>query len=479
MSVHKRNFLATAIVKAMSVFGGVQVMNIVCSIVRNKIISLLVGSAGVGLVSIFNTATELLSSVTSLGIRNSATQALAANLSEDDREKTVSVVRRWAWIVGVLGFVVTLLLSPFLSYVAFDTYSKWWCFAVLSVAVLINALTVGELSVLQGTFRLSALAGGSIAGNLLGLAAVFPLIYFMGEAGILPMIFAYYLLTGIAVWWVGRRKESACVVRVNRSETIERGKGLLKLGFMLTLSMSIAYLFNYLFLMYLNYVGNKEIVGLFQAGSMLERRYADLVFAAMAVEYFPRLSSVAFSRHRLGLFVSQQIHVTLAVIIPAVALFIPLRDIAIRLLYTSEFLVVSDYVAIAAAGTVWRAVSWCMSFAILAKGDGKMYLVTESVSAVIGFVLYVAGYRVGGFEGIGVGYVVWYIIYTLIIGCVFSYRYGLRFNRNTYSIIALAVVITMTSLYFALRDSIIGVCVVAIIAVAVGCVLFTRVMRKK
>ena len=42
------------ILKYMGIFGGVQGLNILMSIVRNKVVAVLLGTAGMGLISLFN-----------------------------------------------------------------------------------------------------------------------------------------------------------------------------------------------------------------------------------------------------------------------------------------------------------------------------------------------------------------------------------------------------------------------------------------
>lgn len=57
--------------KAMGLFGGVQVMGILCSIIRTKLVALWIGPVGIGLFGLFNNALEMISTGTNLGIRSS------------------------------------------------------------------------------------------------------------------------------------------------------------------------------------------------------------------------------------------------------------------------------------------------------------------------------------------------------------------------------------------------------------------------
>ena len=137
----------------------------------------------------------------------------------------------------------------------------------------------------------------------------------------------------------------------------------------------------------------------------------------------------------------------------------------------------SEYIAIAATGTVFKAVSWCMSFVILAKADGRIYLITEILSSAVGFALSIVGYKWMGINGIAVGYVVWYIIYTIIVGVVYFRHYHLRIAARVLAIVGVAQCIVCASALFALYGNVWaqwGVCCVGFIA---GGIVMLRIAK--
>ena len=60
------------ILKYTSLFGGVQGLGILVGIVRNKLVALLLGPDGMGLVSLFNSTIKLVSDSTNFGLSMSA-----------------------------------------------------------------------------------------------------------------------------------------------------------------------------------------------------------------------------------------------------------------------------------------------------------------------------------------------------------------------------------------------------------------------
>lgn len=67
----------THVLKYAGIFGGVQGLNIIIGLVRNKLIALLLGPAGMGLASLFNTAINFISQATNFGISFSAVKHLS------------------------------------------------------------------------------------------------------------------------------------------------------------------------------------------------------------------------------------------------------------------------------------------------------------------------------------------------------------------------------------------------------------------
>ena len=168
---------------------------------------------------------------------------------------------------------------------------------------------------------------------------------------------------------------------------------------------------------------------MYQAGYTLINKYTGLILTALGMEYYPRLARVAESRLRLRAFVSQEINVSIAVMAPVVALFILLRELVVWILYTPEYNSILSFVSWGMIGTVLRTLSWCLAFTILAKGDGKTYLWTEVASAIINLVLNILFYRWWGLTGLGIAFLVSYLLYTLIIAVVYFKNYRLTVTR--------------------------------------------------
>ncbi len=433
----KQSNISRMAMKAMGIFGGVQVMGILCSIIRTKLVAMWIGPVGIGLFGLFNNALEMIATGTNLGIRSSSVRDISQAHDKSDPgliSRMVTVVRKWSLWLGLAGALLTLVLAPALSQMTFGDSTHIWGFVALSVAVLLQALTNGEYAVLQGTSRLKRLASVTLWGTIVGLAVSVPLFYLLRERSILPSILAYAAALAAFAWLLRNREYPAA--SLSRRETFDMGKGFVKLGIFMTLGNFAGILASYAFNAWLNVNTSTEQVGFYQAGYTLINKYTGLILTALGMEYYPRLSKVADSRLRLRAFVSQEINVAIAVMAPVVALFILLRELVVWILYTPEFNVILTFVSWGMIGTIFRTLSWCLAFTILAKGDGKTYLWTEVASAIINLVLNIVFYRWWGLTGLGVAFLVSYLLYTIIVAVVYFRLYKLRISlASTYNLL--------------------------------------------
>lgn len=429
----ERNSISRMAMKAMGIFGGVQMIGIICSIVRTKLVAMWIGPVGMGLFGLFNQALDMLNTATNLGIRQSSVRDISQaheNPAEQGHiSRVITAVRRWSLWLGMAGVVFTIAMSPLLSEWTFGNSDHIWGFVALSAALLFVALTNGEHAVLQGLAKLKRLAHASMWGTIFGLVLSVPMFYYLGEDSVVPSIIAY--AAGCLIFaWIFRDKDHAAAPLTHR-QTFAIGKDFVKLGIYMTAGLFITTLMGYVFNAWLNNVAGTAEVGYYQAGYTLVNKYTGLVLTALGMEYYPRLARVATSRLRLTAFVSQELKVSMLVMAPIVALFILLRGTIVWILYAPSFEVIYSLISWGMIGIVWRTLSWCMAFVILAKGDGKMFLITEAVSDVIGFGLNVWFYQLWGLTGLGISFMVWYIIYTAMIYVVYRWHYGLQLTPSS------------------------------------------------
>lgn len=466
MSQTNDNNLYRIITKATAIFGGVQVVSIICSVIRTKVVAVLLGSVGMGIIGLYNNAIETITTLTGLGIRNSSVREISEAYSgkePNEISRIVTVVRRWSWFVGLLGAVVLIALAPLLSKWTFGDNDHIWGFVLLSCTLLFKALTSGEQAVLQGTKQLRRLAHSSVYGSIAALVVSLPLYYFFGVDGIVPSLILYSAATLVATLFYKDRQIKTSEITIK--ETAQQGREMIVLGVFLTISSFITTLFSYIFSAYLNACSGEAEVGHYQAGYTLMNKYVGLLFTAMAMEYYPRLAGVAKDNNLLSQYVGRQVEIMQLMLAPIIAIFIVLHPFMVRLLYTADFYAINDYLLLAIQGISFKAISWAIGFVLLAKGSGKLYFFTELTSDVITLGLNIIGYHYWGLAGVGASYTIGFVLYLAVVYIVCLRYYNIKPGLKAWIATAATTLVAITTFicYIHLRWMAWGITIATII----------------
>lgn len=424
--------------KAGAVFSGARVWGILCGIIKTKLVALWLGPEGIGLLGIFNTTIDTVSTATGLELRNSSVRSIALSVGNRDLlARQAAVVEKCSAAAGLLGAVVMSALAPLLSQWFFNSPSRWWCFLVLSGCMLFNAMMNGTQAIMQGTGALKALARSSVWGATIGTIVSIPLFRFFGESSVCWSLLAYSLATFIAARVLRVRTRR---IEVAYREAIKEGRSFLRLGVYMAVAAWVANAANLLFMAWLSHTSSVAEVGYYQAGNTLVVRYVGIIFGAVAMEYYPRLSAHSDSKWRMEVFVNHEITLLMTVLAPLVIWMMVLKGLLVGLLYSREFEATIPYIAWAIQGCAFRAASFSMAYVMLARGDGRKFMAVESADAVIGLGLNIVCYHFMGIAGLGVAYAVWYFGYMLITGTVYRGVYKMHLRRGVAGMISACVV---------------------------------------
>ena len=472
--------ISRMVVKAMGLFSGVQMLSIVCSVIRCKLVAMWIGPIGVGLFALWNGVLEMIGAASNLGIRNSSVRSLAVEQARGDESaisRMAAVVRRWSVWLGLGGALLTVALAPLLSTLTFGDEHHIWGFVLLAVAVLMNSLMNGEHAILQGTSMLRRLASASVAGSVAGLVLSVPMFYFWRVDSVLPSVVVCSVVAALCAYIF--RKKDCDKQPMSRAEVVKQGGEFVRLGIYMTIGTVLALIGNYVFMAYLNGAGGTDEVGYYQTGYTLANKYVGLVLTALGMEFFPRLSRVSHSKRGMELFTSQEVNITLFLLTPLVMIMMLLRHVVVSLLYDTAFLVALPCLTWMLVGMVLRATSWCMAFVILVKGDGRTYVVTEALSVTAGLGMNIAAYHYFGVTGLGVSFALWYALYNVIIGVVYFGRYRMRLRGGAIGLAAASVAASVCCAFAVENEAYIAATVLTAVASVVSLRCLFNLLRGK
>lgn len=424
------------IMKGTSLFGGVQVFNIIISIVRSKVIAVLLGPSGMGIAALFLSATNFISILTSFGLGTSAVKDVAAaNRTKNEIRiaQIIIVFRRLVWFTGLLGAITTLVFASWLSEISFGNKDFTIAFSWLSCTLLLNQLTRGQNVLLQGLRKLQYLAKANIIGALFGFIISLPIYYYLRINGIvLAIILSSFITYVVALYF--SKKLSVRKINVAWHETILVGKGMMKMGFMLSLGGLMTAGGSFIVRVFISKEGGIDDVGLYNAGLAIITTYTGLVLSAMATDYYPRLSGIVKDNAKATLMINQQAEIGLLILAPILTVFLIFINWVVVLLYSSKFTPINEMIHWAALGMYFKVTSWAIGFILLAKGASKVYFWNELIANIYMLVLNLIGYNLYGLEGLGISLMISYMLYLPQIYLLAKYRYEFEYNNNLLTI---------------------------------------------
>ncbi len=433
------------IMKATSVFGGVQVFQIFIRIIRSKFIAILLGPTGMGIAGLLSATTGLIAGLTNFGLGTSAVKNIAAAYGSGNETKVstiVTVIRRLVWITGLLGAILTLVFSSWLSELTFGNKEYTFAFIWISITLLINQISTGQSVVLRGMRKIKYLAQATMIGSVLGLITTIPLYYFYGIKGIVPGIIVTSV-TSLLLSWYYSNKIDIKPVYVSKAKTIAEGKGMLKMGFMISLSGLITLGASYIVRIFISNTGGIDQVGLYNAGFAIINSYVGMIFTAMSTDYFPRLAAVAKSNDQSKTIINQQAEIAILILAPVIMVFLVFINWAVIILYSAKFLAVNDMILWAVLGIFFKAASWSIGFIFLSKGATKMFFWNELIFNFYLLSFNLVGYYFWGLAGLGISFMVAYILYLIQVYVVANRYYDFSFNSGFYKIFILQILLAI------------------------------------
>ncbi|MBC7180971.1 MAG: O-antigen translocase, partial [Roseovarius sp.] len=180
---------ARGLLKSMAIIGSAQAVRILITILRAKLVALLLGPAGIGLLSVFNNLREMGSMGAGLGLGASGVREIAGAKGE---EEALSRVRRVLFgallLQGAVAMVLIWLAREALARWLLDSTEHATEVGLVGVAVFLFLVAGSQTALLQGLRRIGDLGRVTIYSTALGSASGLAAVWVYGQAGLIWLI---------------------------------------------------------------------------------------------------------------------------------------------------------------------------------------------------------------------------------------------------------------------------------------------------
>ncbi len=400
------------IFRASIIIGSSIAVRIVAGIVKGKVVAVIAGPSGIGLLGLLQSVMSTSNIVTSFGLPTSGIRDIAEAHSQGDHAR-LSAIRNSLFLgltlFGLIGAVIVFVFRAPIAQFVFDSEEFSGAIAWISLGVFAAAVSASQTTFLNGIRRLGDISRVDIIGSLAATVVTVAAVWFWGMNGVVAAVVAIPVATLAASTWFSRR-----VLTVKAGFDIRDASahlcGMLGLGgaFMATALLTVACQFA-VRLIITKSLG-MDSTGQFQAAWSISMLYIGFVLNAMGADYYPRLASLSGDVPAVNKAVNEQFSASLLLAGPVILLTLALSAQVITLLYSGAFNEASQVLRWQALGDVFKVASWPIGFIFPAMGRGKIFFFTELAWNVIYISLVWVGINALGVEVTGISFLVSYVV---------------------------------------------------------------------
>lgn len=428
----------SGILKSISLFGGVKVFQILISIIRSKVVAVLLGPEGMGISGLLQSTASTINSIVCCGLDVSAVKSISS--SANNYSPIIITLRLLILITGAIGLVLTFVLAPWLSDIAFGNREYATAFRIVSISLLLGQITLGQTALLQGTFHYKDMAKSSLYGSITGLLVVIPLYYIWGVKSI-PYVIVLTALIALFFSHFYSRRIPIEKKKLSKKELRKNSKDMLSLGLSLATVGIVNAVTAYLLRIYISKEGGIDVVGLYNAAFAIANTYIGMVLMAMTTDYVPRLSACSGETGKMCDLVNKQIVLLSLLLLPLASIFMLFIKPVVILLYSSRFLPIMIMLLWVMFGMFFRGISWAFSYTFVSRGDSGVFFINETITAIYTLLFSIAGFCLWQLEGLGVAFVLSYVLYTIQMYFLCKKRIAFRIDKETLRLLIICLIL--------------------------------------
>src|SRR5208283_237784 len=351
----KSVFRATAILSSSSL------ATILFSVASAKITSVLLGPGGYGylglLQSLLGTGTLLLG----MGVSTALVKEGAVALSREDQQGVGSLREAGRLLSLLLGGVGAALLVLFRIPIG-----RWMLgqaqhtgpALLVGTALTFTLLAATSTSTLNAHHRIKELAKAAVITSLLSNLATILLVWRLGVRGILPAVVLAATISLITVSYFVSRNIEAPPISPTRGELVKSSRALLRFGIPYMASLLVGTGVNLVMPSVILHTLGISAVGFYRASVAISVGYLGFMLAAMAQDYYPRVSALADHPDQLVDVVNQQHRLIMLVVAPIILVAVAITPYFVPIIYSAKFYPTVDLLEWQLIGDLFKFSSW-------------------------------------------------------------------------------------------------------------------------
>lgn len=402
------------ILRSSVIIGGASVINILIGLARTKVAAVLLGPAGVGLIGLFQNLIAVASTVVGLGFGNVGTRQIAEAAGRND-ERAVAIARRalfWGTLLlavsgaGIFWVFRNVLAAIVLGDAESGTQIQW-----LAIGIAVTVGASAQSALLNGLRRIGDIARASVFSALLSTVVGICVLLWWGQTGVVAFVLIAPLCTFLFGYVFVLKLPRATLTATPWPLIAAQWRTLARLGAAFMLAGVVATLAQLLVRTIVQKNLGASGLGVFQASWQISMTYLGFVLSAMGTDYYPRLTACIDDHVATNRMVNEQTEVALMLAGPVLIAMMGLAPWIIGLLYSSEFQEAQGVLRWQIIGDLLKILSWPLGFILLAAGNGRAFLITETIGFGFFVILTALWLPALGIQATGMAFIGMYVVY--------------------------------------------------------------------
>ena len=415
-----RKIIQTSLFKIASLNSFSVVLKIGIGLITSKILAIFVGPSGMALIGNLRNFLTSLESISTLGFQNGIVKYTAENeKNKIELQKIVSTV-----------FITLIGIGLFLSCILFFTASYWnekifgnnseylIVFKILAFVLPTYGLSIFFISVINGLGRFKKVITINIIGNIVGLlTSVFLILQFKTTGALMAIVIAPTLLFFVTLYLVQKEIQFFQFIK---SDTFDF-KILKNLSSYSLMTLVSSVFGPFVFLAIRNHI--IQDLGIEQAGywetmTRISSYYLMFVSTILSVYFLPKLSKAQNNQETKSIFLQYYKYV-LPVFVFALSLLYFIRFFVVQLLFTKEFLPVTDLFFWQLLGDILKVCALILGYQFFAQKNTSAFIITELFSFSVFYAGSLYFIKLFQIEGVVIAYAFQNACYLIVLGIYF------------------------------------------------------------
>ena len=423
-----------SIIKASAILGSSSLITIFIRIVSAKAWAVFVGPEGVGLYGVLWGFLVLLGILSGFGVATGLVRMGAQALAERDEEE-ISSIRKAAELIMLVAFaaacVVLFALHGPISRAVFGKSGQDMLLIPVAIALFFTLHNGVQSSTINAYHRVGALAKIAVYNSIVSTVLIVGALWLFGAKAI-PWAIVVDSCAGWTITRVFLRREVprgvAGITRQRLRATIER---LLRFGGPYVLALLVGSgVQSFLPILVNGKLGTAE-AGFFRAATTIAATYLGIILVSMSQDYYPRVAALKGKPEELRQCVHEQQRLVLLITVPVILVALAVVPFIIPILYSREFAPAIKILEWQLLGDIFRFGSWTMSYAIVACLSSSKYLLIELALGAVTLTASYFGMALYGVEGLGMAFLVSYMVYSVVVYIVANRNLGLTLDPRS------------------------------------------------